>query len=598
MPKLTNKTFTLLSGLIIILAAFFRLYGVNWDQGNHLHPDERFLTMVANGISWPKSLAEYFDTRISPLNPHNNNYSFYVYGTWPIIVTKAIAQLFSMDSYDKLNIVGRKLSALFDMITLLVVMATSLAITKQKRAALFAGVFYATLVLPIQLSHFFTVDSFATTCVTLALYFLLTKRFGARLAVFTGLAIAAKISSILLLIPIALAYLLVFEWKGRTTTVWKHRFRIVLQVSVVLLLIGITIRVSYPYLFNGMLSLNPKVLANWKELASFDGPLTHFPPALQWIKTSPFFLLINTVLFGLGLFQTLFFIIALFPFISALFHKKLPKMTHLLLWWILLVTVYQSTRFAKPLRYLFVIYPSIAIVAGIGMHILFEKWKRTRMSRFLPYGIVLLILLLSIWPISFMSIYTLPHTRVSASRWIYKEIPKTATIAWEHWDDPLPLLIDNHHGNEYKTIQLTIYNPENESKWRMLSDQLSQIDYLILSSNRVYGGIGQAVTRYPLTSKYYKKIFTGDLGFTIAKDFVSRPALAIPIPICFNPFPLTKYSSLSASITRCNNQNIEFIDDFAEESFTVYDHPKVLIFKNTKHLSSEEIFNIISSITP
>lgn len=560
MSKLTNRAFILLSGLIIILAAFFRLYGVNWDQGNHLHPDERFLTMVTNDISWPKSLTEYFDTRVSPLNPHNNNYSFYVYGTWPIIFTKIIAQLFSMDSYNTLNIIGRKLSALFDILTLLIVMATSLAITKQKRAALFAGLFYATLVLPIQLSHFYTVDSFATTCAALTLYFLVTKRFGIRLAVFTGLAIAAKISSVLLLIPIALAYILVFPWKG------KH---IVLQASAMLLLIGITIRVAYPYLFDGILTLNPQVLADWKELASFDGPLTHFPPALQWIKTTPIFMLINTALFGMGIMHTFIFIIALFPFIRALLHKKLPKMSQLLLWWILLVTVYQSTRFAKPMRYLFIIYPSLAIVTGIGMHILFEKWRRGRMSRFLPYSIVLLILLLSIWPISFMSIYAHPHTRVSASKWIYKEIPKTATLAWEHWDDPLPLLIDNHQGNEYQTIQLEMYNPDTKEKWRMLSDQLSQSDYLILSSNRVYGGIAHAKERYPQTNRYYQLLFSGKLGFEKAAEFTSRPTLL----------------------------GIQFFDDFAEESFTVYDHPKVLIFKNTKHLSSTDIFAIIISNT-
>lgn len=569
MPKLTNRTFILLSGLIIILAAFFRVYGVNWDQGNHLHPDERFLTMVTNDISWPKSFSEYFDTRVSPLNPHNNNYSFYVYGTWPIIFTKIIAQLFSMDSYDTLNIIGRKLSALFDIITLLIVMATSIAITKQKKAALFAGLFYATLVLAIQLSHFYTVDSFASFSAALALYFLVTKRFGIRLAIFTGLAIAAKISNVLLLIPIALAYLLLFPWKGRTTTVWKNRLHIILQVSAVLILIGITIRVAYPYLFDGILTLNPKVLANWKELASFDGPLTHFPPALQWIKTTPIFILINTTLFGLGLFQSLFFIIALFPFIRALFHKKLPKMSQLLLWWILLVSVYQSTRFAKPMRYLFIIYPSLAIVTGIGINILFEKWKRSRMSRFLPYSILLLTLLLSIWPISFMSIYAHPHTRVSASRWIYKEIPKTATLAWEHWDDPLPLLIDGHNGGEYKTIQLGMYNPDSKAKWEMLSYQLSQSDYLILSSNRVYGGIGHAKERYPKTNRYYQLLFSEKLGFEKVAEFTSRPTLL----------------------------GIQFFDDFAEESFTVYDHPKVLIFQNTKYLSSTNIFTIITSNT-
>ena len=34
--------------LILLVAAVLRLTGLNWDEGTHLHPDERFLTMVAS----------------------------------------------------------------------------------------------------------------------------------------------------------------------------------------------------------------------------------------------------------------------------------------------------------------------------------------------------------------------------------------------------------------------------------------------------------------------------------------------------------------------------------------------------------------------
>lgn len=61
---------------IFAFAAFFRLYGVNWDQGQHLHPDERFLTMVTEALVWPKNIVEYLDTSASPLNPHNKGYGF------------------------------------------------------------------------------------------------------------------------------------------------------------------------------------------------------------------------------------------------------------------------------------------------------------------------------------------------------------------------------------------------------------------------------------------------------------------------------------------------------------------------------------------
>ena len=37
---------------IMLLAALLRFTGQNWDDGQNLHPDERFVTMVATSITW------------------------------------------------------------------------------------------------------------------------------------------------------------------------------------------------------------------------------------------------------------------------------------------------------------------------------------------------------------------------------------------------------------------------------------------------------------------------------------------------------------------------------------------------------------------
>ena len=42
-------------GRIVLLAAVIRLIGVDWDQRQHLHPNERFLTTVETGIQWPSA---------------------------------------------------------------------------------------------------------------------------------------------------------------------------------------------------------------------------------------------------------------------------------------------------------------------------------------------------------------------------------------------------------------------------------------------------------------------------------------------------------------------------------------------------------------
>ena len=178
--------------VIFLLAAGLRFIGLNWDQNAHLHPDERFLTMVANSMRWPKTILEYLDTSSSPLNPHNIGYDFYVYGTFPVIFVKFIAEFLGKGDYNQLTLVGRTLSALFDLGTLLLIYLIAQKIFKKPIISLIAALCYAASVLPIQLSHFFAVDPYLTFFLTLSFYLLL--RNNPFLGIAFGLAIASKIS--------------------------------------------------------------------------------------------------------------------------------------------------------------------------------------------------------------------------------------------------------------------------------------------------------------------------------------------------------------------------------------------------------------------
>jgi len=55
---------------IALLGLALRLYGLNWDQGNSFHPDERQILFHVTALSWPNSLAQFLDPVNSPLNPH------------------------------------------------------------------------------------------------------------------------------------------------------------------------------------------------------------------------------------------------------------------------------------------------------------------------------------------------------------------------------------------------------------------------------------------------------------------------------------------------------------------------------------------------
>ncbi|MGI5838028.1 MAG: DUF2298 domain-containing protein, partial [Chloroflexota bacterium] len=149
-------------------------------------------------------------------------------------------------------------------------------------------------------------------------------------------------------------------------------------------------------------------------------------------------------------------------------------------------------------------------------------------------------------------------------------MPRGASLAVEHWDDSLPLHVADSTGKpgDYVFVTMPMYDPENESKRQELFRRLAQVDYIILSSNRLYGSIPRVPESYPMATAYYSMLFDGRLGFDLVATFTSYPALG--------PF--------------------QFNDDKADESFTVYDHPKVLIFKKSAAYSQERVAQLLGSI--
>ena len=113
--------FDLLLIVILLVGVYFRFTGVKWDDGTHLHPDERFLTMVETSLAPVNSLADYFNTSVSTLNPANRGYTFFVYGTLPIFIVRYVGEAIKQTGYDQIDIVGRQLSALADLLTVFLV---------------------------------------------------------------------------------------------------------------------------------------------------------------------------------------------------------------------------------------------------------------------------------------------------------------------------------------------------------------------------------------------------------------------------------------------------------------------------------------------
>ncbi|HCC84347.1 MAG TPA: hypothetical protein DEP87_01565 [Candidatus Pacebacteria bacterium] len=583
---------------VIAIATIFRFTDLNWDSDQHLHPDERFLTMVTDDLKWPKSWTEYFTTQKSPLNPHNMGHGFYVYGTWPVVLVKALAERLQLDNYQGITQVGRATSASAELLTVILVILTAaqLAPTKKRYlAGLVAGFCYAILVLPIQLAHFYVVDPYLTLALSACFFGLSLKpKWSSHLwaGIWFGLALSAKVSAGLFL-PIILGRYLQLTWNKTLKLPQLIGLGLIFGVSSAL-----TLRIAYPILFESQgfwpTGINHLVLQNWQTLKAFDGVETGFPPGLQWIPTQPIsYLLTHTILWAIGIPEFLLGLWAVGVLIRFRHKLTQPILVWLCLAWVIGLSLYQSLQFAKTLRYIYPMLPFFTTIIGVAATQLSWRWKNWTGLNWLAAGLSLTGLW---WSSGFQTIYHQPHTRVVASEWIYEHFPDQSVISYEYWDDGLPLSIgqDSALSRKFLITELALYDNETLEKWQKLSYQLAQLDYIVLSSNRLWRSISALPKRYPVASRYYRLLFSEALGFKKIAQFSNYP--------CLWP-QLTDQSSLITpalkpppmQLVKTPTCAMALADDGAEEAFTVYDHPTVLIFENTNHFSASQINRLLLS---
>jgi len=405
---------------VLIAASAVRFYGLNWDEDQHLHPDERYLTMVVSAVRFPgeadgvgekpacESLGScarlYWNTATSPLNPGNyQGFENYVYGTFPLFTTRAVARwvdnlacvepsgtwlgrglhalLTSGDEachagfytgYGGIHLVGRALSAGADLASLIGIVAVGYVVYGKRTAAL-TGLLYAFTVLPIQHAHFFVVDSFATVFVIWALLFCALSLRSHRLCLLpfaglmTGLAMASKVSVWPLALIVTLAA--VFR-RGEGGGPYRLRVSGVALVALASsgLLAALAFRSAQPYAFSGPgffgITINPTWLATMREIGELMRGVRDVPFGHQWTARTPIvFPWRNMVVWGMGIPLGLFAWIGWAVMGWRIIAKR--DYRHALLWtWATLFFAYQATQWVKSMRYLLPVYPVFALFAG------------------------------------------------------------------------------------------------------------------------------------------------------------------------------------------------------------------------------------------
>ncbi|MBN1877156.1 MAG: glycosyltransferase family 39 protein [Anaerolineae bacterium] len=498
--------------VILLAAAWIRSYNIDWDEGTHLHPDERYLTMVVSAIQFPENLAQYWSTAESPLNPVNKGYAGYVYGTLPLFTTRVVAGWVDQacvdppspfgillraallnasgpcyeghyKDYSGIHFIGRALSALADLATLLALALLARALYGNK-TALLAATLYAFAVLPIQHAHFFVVDSFATVFVAWTLYFAVCAVQYRRpwllllAGLTTGLAVASKISVWPLAGIVGLAALLRREVSNEGTT--RYRFVLLPAPAMAVVLSGIlaalAFRSAQPYAFTGPgffnVHINPEWMNTMKDAQELASGLRDVPFGHQWTARAPvIFPLRNMLFWGMGLPLGIAAWVGWSIMGWQLVRKR--EWQHVLIWaWGTLFFFYQGTQWVKSMRYLLPVYPVFALF-GAWILIHGAKWAWTwscpvRLWRKVVRGVLLILpglVLIGtvVWALAFLQIYNRSLTRVEASRWMYNNIPTVATAYTESGVKiQIPVQPDTLL-SAYAPLSLTPFTPEADS---------------------------------------------------------------------------------------------------------------------------------------
>lgn len=576
--------------LIIAIGGFLRFYKLDWGQGLFAHPDEYHIVASVNQLSFPNQM-----------HPH-----FFSYGTVTIyliyLTQELLKSISSVLSFQFLVpssfLLGRFYSALFSALTIFIVYGISRTFLSTK-LSLLAALLVALIPGLIQQAHFATPESaqifFLFTSLLFMIRFIQHGKFLylALASVFLGLALGVKISSIVFLLPLVLSIILSTYFKRHSglSRISNHLgdsgcaaayqndrkdfrsfrkpFRSIMLILTSLLTIIATFALVAPFVFldfpafRGNLEYEGGLAIGKIPVFYTRQFIDTIPIVFQMEKIFPYAL--GPVILILGIAG---FILVMLNLFQHLVHPsiKIPKLVRddnekmkvklLIILSFLSLFLPNAFLFAKWTRFIAPIFPFFGIFAVISIHALANQTKRS--LYYLLTG--LLIAISALWTIAFFSIYTNRDIRITASEWLEAYAKPGSSFLVEGGNTvDLPL-----KGN-FQRISLDFYTLENDPMTReKIINALYSSDYFLVQSRRVFMNHQKLATLYPKTSRFYDALFDGRLEFKQVIEFHSFPMLAV------------------------GSWKLEVADESAEETWSVFDHPVIRVFKKNAQLTREE----------
>lgn len=527
--------------LVLIVAAALRFYGLDWDQGLGAHPDERHVVAAAEALRWPECL--------NPLAIDPD----LAYGHGPIYLLAAAAGF--VRGVDPL-LVGRSLAALLDLGT--VVLAFALARRMHgPGVGLLAAAFVAVTLLHVQQAHFYTVDTAVTFLSVGALLW------GVRLAqagraidawgagLWAGLAVGTKASAALLALPLAAACALA---PVRRRLRWRRGAAVAVAGVA-------TFAVTNPF----ALAAFPAWCSNVAREAAIARGALDVPYTRQFHGTWPYlYPVAQQLIWGMGPVLGLVAFAGLGVAAWQAVRRPPGRAQWVLLAWTVPGFALVGALYAKFPRYLL---PLVPVLMTHAAEMVLGTGRRGRRVRWL--GALLIWLCASLHCSLLVGLYRSAHPWLEASEWFHQHAARGAVVAVEEWDHPLPV----GGGGRYRLRELPVFEEDAPGKWAEMEAVLAEADYVIVASRRGYSALARWPERYPRTTRYYERLFWGDLGFEPVACFGRAPGLG-PVAVADDPA-----AGLPFSLPGLCRPEAAYVVPVPrlDESFVVYDHPRVLI---------------------
>ncbi len=598
--------------LILVLALALRLQGLDWDGGRFYHPDERSIYLRAEcmhlvlteGPGWQNcqnrdfpldtpgfpGLATLLDKDASPFNPH-----WFPLGS--IIIYLLVGVRFLLEPFmdqvrlQDLAASGRALAAFVDVASVALLFFLGRRLYGQA-AGLLAAALAAFTVVTIQVTHFYRPESFVILLALAAFWQMLNVaergrwRDHAALGVVIGVTFAFRGSSLPILAPLAITYLVLLsrQWE-QTTSPFRVARNVAPQALLALLAAALAFVVLQPY---ALLDYHKYVGdLGWEVgIARTAGTV---PYTVQYIGTprTGVYELRQTALWALGLPLGALAWGGLAATVVAAFRR--PRLGDwLLLSWVVVLLIGVVPLFeVKFLRYVVPVLPVMVLLGSRWAVAAFERASGRRLLQgAIKAAIALVVAATVFYALAFVSIYWRDHPGVQASAWVNANVERGAVILTDnHWDEGFADL------GGYRVTQLPMYEGDNLAKVDRISEMLAGADYVMAYSNRPWGSIARLPERYPYSSAYYRALFDGSLGYELAQGFARYPSL-LGVSFAHDPFTRAGVQS-PGDIPGVEPTQVALNLGYADENVVNYDHPLTLVWRNTGRLSAEEISAIM-----